>query len=510
MFWSAGRRLLAAWICAVACVVPSRAGAGAQDVQPLTALPGFGDLTARWAGAMDLFDVPGMAVAVVRDGQIYAQGFGIRDPKTGEPVTPETLFYIASITKTFTATGICVLADRGRLGLDDPVRKYLPRFQLADTALTRTITIRDLLCHRYGIDSGPIVLLDAFTGEISEDRYYHWLAQADIKGSVAYTNVHFTILGRVIEAVSGKPWRDFLRDEVLKPAGMKRTTGYASALYKDKNHAVPLEREGADWKPVAQRKTDATMHAAGGMGTSAFEAARWLQLHIQDGTLDGKQVLRPETARAMRVLESKRDKPEGTIRIVQGFGMAWSVGTFNGRPLCQHGGGYRGASSYIALLPDDRTAVVVMINASGLAQGLGDIVAVDAMERLTGTTSPWNVYERYTARAKEAKEKQAQAPPDSTPARPEFALSMEAKRYAGDFKNPWWGDLHVQNGTGGLSMTLGGMALEIAPVAGTAEAFTVGDLLDADTPAHFVLSPGGKVEGVLLQHPKHGEVVFRR
>ena len=120
------------------------------------------------------------------------------------------------------------------------------------------------------------------------------------------------------------------------------------------------------------------------------------------------------------------------------------------------------------------------------------------------------MYERYTARAKEMKEKRAQAAPDSTPAPPHFALSMDAKRYAGDFKNPWWGDLRVQNGAGGLSMTLGGMALEIEPVAGTAEAFKVSDLLDADTPAHFVLDSGGKVDGVLLQHPKYGEVVFRR
>jgi len=161
--------------------VTTVAAAAAKPPRPLTDIPELADRPARWGEVMDLFDVPGMAVAVVRDGQTYVQCFGARDPKSGDPVTPETLFYIASVTKTFTATAICELADEGRLRLDDPVRKYLPRFQLPDSALTRSITIRDLLCHRYGIDSTPIVFLDAFTGEITEDRYYHWLAQADIK-----------------------------------------------------------------------------------------------------------------------------------------------------------------------------------------------------------------------------------------------------------------------------------------------------------------------------------------
>lgn len=506
MLWNGIARLLTALVC----IVVWNSGAAAQAVRPLSDLPGFADMPARWGGVMDLFDVPGMAVAVVRDGQIYSQGFGIRDPASGAPATPATLFYIASITKTFTATGICVLADQGRLKLDDPVRKYLPRFQLSDSVLTRTLTIRDLLCHRQGIDSQPIVLLDAFTGEISEDRFYHWLEQADIKGSVEYTNLHFTILGRVIEAVSGKPWRDFLREAVLAPAGMKRTTGYASALYKDKDHAVPSERLGTGWHALAQVKTDATMHAAGGMGTSAIEAARWLQLHLQDGTLDGKRVLAPETARTMRTLQAPLQEPDGTIRIIQGFGFAWSVGAFNGHPLASHSGGYAGAAAYMALLPDDHAAVVVMMNASGLAQGLGDVVAVEAMERLTGTTSPWIVYDRYTARAKQMKEKRAQAPPDSAAKRSVFSLSHEPKRYAGAFKNPWWGVLHVQDKAGSLSMTLGGLALDVEPGPGAAETFVVDELLDADTPAHFVLDPAGHVDAIQLQHPKYGEVVFRR
>ncbi|HZM16692.1 MAG TPA: serine hydrolase domain-containing protein [Candidatus Krumholzibacteria bacterium] len=485
--------------------------AGATDsLAPLTELPSLADLPERWTQIMDLFDVPGMAVAVVQGERLYAQGFGSRDPRSGAPVTPETLFYIASITKTFTATTVCALADSKRLSLDDPVRKYLPRFQLADSSLAARVTIRDLLCHRYGIRSGPIVLLDAYTGEITEDRYYHWLAQAETAGTVEYSNVHFTVLGRVIEAVTGKSWRDELARSILAPAGMVRTTGYASQMYADPNAAVPLERVDGAWRAVEQRKTDRTMHAAGGLGSSAHELARWLRLQLQDGTLDGKRILSKETTGEMRATQSKLDEPDGSIRIIEGFGLAWSVGTFNGHRLCQHSGGYDGASAYVAFLPDDGVGVVVLLNAGGPARGLGDIAAVDVLERLTGTKSAWDVYDRFTRRARERKqtaaEEQASTPPPSSAP----LLSQSPSAYVGSFSNPWWGTFEVQATEARLACRLGEMALPIGPSAAGNDHFTVADFLDENISGQFLAADGKSVESIRLLHPRFGELVFHR
>ena len=166
-----------ALLIAAAC---APAGASRAQSPRLDDAPGFEGMRERWAGVMDEFDVPGLAVAIVRDGRIVAlETFGVRAPdapgaKAAAP-TPETMFYIASITKTYLATAICALADDGLLALGDPVVDHLPRFALAGGSVPAAdeITIRDLLCHAPGIGEGsPIVMLDAYTGEITEDRYY--------------------------------------------------------------------------------------------------------------------------------------------------------------------------------------------------------------------------------------------------------------------------------------------------------------------------------------------------
>lgn len=174
----------------------------------------FAPLRARWLRAMEKLDVPGVSIAAVRDGEIvYLDALGVRDDR-GRPVTTETGFYIASATKPFVAMAVLTLAQQGKVDLDAAVKTYLPRFQLADDTATREVTVRDLLCHRRGLNNGAIVFLDAYTGEITEDRYYHFLAEVSA-GDVAYTNVNFTLAGKVVEAVTGKNWQDYLKEAIF-------------------------------------------------------------------------------------------------------------------------------------------------------------------------------------------------------------------------------------------------------------------------------------------------------
>ena len=147
-------RLTAAALLAATCA------ASAQDARPFAADPELADLPDRWREIMPLFDVPGAAVVVVKDGQIYIETFGVRSVEA-EPVTPDTIFYIASITKTYLATAVCMLEASGKLSLDDTVKDHLPRFELADDEAENSITIRDLLTHAAGLTSGENVMLDA-------------------------------------------------------------------------------------------------------------------------------------------------------------------------------------------------------------------------------------------------------------------------------------------------------------------------------------------------------------
>jgi CubicO group peptidase (beta-lactamase class C family) len=499
---------------------------GTAATTPLDQHPAYTPLVEGWRSRMDLFDVPGTAIAVVKGDTIWTETAGIRN-EAGDPVTADTIFYIASITKTYVATLAALLAEEGTLALDAPVQSYLPRFELADEDRTRSVTVLDLLAHRPGIQSGEIVLLDAYSGEITEDRYYHWLSRATSDGETRYSNVHFTIAGRVIESVTGIDWRDALDARLFTPAGLTRTTGYASEMYGDEDSATPLERDGESWRPVSQRKTDRTMHAAGGLGTTVADLARYLQLHINQGELDGVRLFSAQTADEIQREHSTHD-PNGSLRIMQGFGLGWQRGTFNGVGFLAHGGGYDGASAYVAFFPEQRTGLAILVNAGSFARGWGSAVAVDVFEAITSTEAEWKPWDRYARQIAEIRAEEAAAGEGqdgvavdgapgsegaSTPDQPEShsptaELSRPVGLYTGAFRHEWLGTLHVTRTGDELILHLGDR-----PVSHTAlgvDERTLDDLFDPPARLTFLVGEHGRVDRVRVADEDLGDLIFER
>jgi CubicO group peptidase (beta-lactamase class C family) len=467
---------------------------------------------------MDEFNVPGMAVAIVKDGQVLAiETFGMRAPGEagageGAAPTPDTIYYIASITKTYLATAVCALADDGKLTLDDPVKKHLPRFALASGPgeSAEKITIRDLLSHRAGIDKrDPIVTLDAFTGEINDDRYYRWLATFKPKWETGYSNIHYTLLGRVVEAASGKPWREYLDERVFKPAGLARTTGYASRMYADPDCAIPMERVDGRWRACRLIKTDRTMHAAGGLGASARDAARWLILHMNDGEIEGTRVISAERAKEMRTLQSRFQKKEGVIRIMEGFGLGWQVGTFHGTPICSHGGGYAGTATYYALLPEKKYGFALLMNAGAEASGLQDVIAVDILDRLIEDDEPIDVLEGYRKRVAEQKWSNASrhAQRQAEQSKP-LELTRPVNEYAGKFRSADLGTMTIAPDGARLKVLMGECELDVGPAG--PDAFKVLGPTAEGVDFAFVVSPAGEVTALGLDVPEEGTLLFER
>ena len=422
----------------------------------LADVPELADLPARWTRALADLGVPGCAVAVVRGDAVLGYAtLGVRNP-AGDPVDLDTIFYIASITKTYTAAALAALAEDGVLDLDQVVEEYLPRFTLADEQAAWHVTVRDLLCHRPGLESFPIVFLDAYTGEITEDRYYHWLAQVEPLDEVTYSNVHFTLAGRVLEAQSGRCWQDALAERLFVPAGLTRTTAYASRMYGDANAAIPMKVAGAGFAACSTRKTDATMHAAGGMGTSARDGARWLLLQLGEGQLGGTRVFSAETARALIARQSDSE-PQGQIRRLDGFGLGWMLGTYRGRPYATHGGGYVGTAAHMSFLPEERLGVVVLANSSPGGQALCDVVSIDVYDRLLGIEER-DLLPSYVEDMREIRGERT--PPESDLAS-SGALSLPAAAYAGRYLDPHWGTLRLEFAEGEFSAALGELALRL-------------------------------------------------
>lgn len=462
--------MIAVALLAVACcpspqTVRSRGSVEAagpvQPVRPAPVHPDLADLGARWQQAMEACGVPALAVVVVEDGEVvHRVTLGRRDPGRDAPVTGDTIFYIASATKPYVAFALAQLAEAGKLELDAPVARYLPRFRLADPELTRTITVRDLLCHRHGLNSREIVLLDAYTGEVTEDRYYHFLERVESSARVAYSNLHFTLAGRVIEAVSGESWRDFLAHHVFAPAGMTRTTGYADWMYAQDDVAIPAQAVGDRMEATPVRKSDRTMHAAGGLGTSIDDLGRWLRLQLGRGSLDGTRLLSERATEASWELQSASGE-DAEFGPTQGFAFAWQRGTYRGHLELRHGGDYTGSASLVIFLPELGLGLGILATGGAGAGMVRQLVATDVRERLLADDAVRDPLPALLERARSERKRDAQRAVDAATApRAALALSLPLARHAGVYRNEWYGTLTVEVRGDGLAARLGDLPLE--------------------------------------------------
>jgi CubicO group peptidase (beta-lactamase class C family) len=401
--------------------------------------PDLADLTARWQGAMEDLGVPAFAMALVEDGAVvHRVTLGRRDPARAAPVTKDTLFYIASATKPYVAFALLQLAEQEKVDLDGLVKRYLPRFHVKDERLSATITVRDLLCHRYGLNSVPIVLLDAYTGEITEDRYYHFLAEVESPGRTDYSNVHFTLAGRVIEAVSGESWRDYLAQHVFGPVGMTRTSGYADWMFAQDDVAVPAVVGVEGPEPTPLRKSDRTMHAAGGLGTSIDDFARWIRLQLGRGTIDGQRLVSADVLTASWDLLAKASGGD-EFGPTEGFAHGWQRGNYRGHLELRHGGGYVGAASYACFLPDLGLGLVVLATGGAGAGAMCQLVSSDVHERLLADDEIEDLLPGLVERLRAERRREMARPAPHPP----LELSRPLADYAGTFTHEWFGTLTI-------------------------------------------------------------------
>lgn len=450
-------------LVAAALMFHTACAAFADDAPRLRDCAPLRDFAPRWKDAMESFGVPGFAVAVVKDGRvILLDAFGVRDPRSGAVATPDTMYYIASCTKTYVAVLCAALAEDGRLNLDAPVKAALPSLQLPGESLTGSLTTRDLLCHRHGIQNFEIVFHDAFAGTITDELYFRLLPGSRVAGRTAYSNVHFTLAGHVVEALCRKSWRDVLAERILEPTGMSRTTAYASRMYADENVAWPTVEQDGKIVVSPAVKSDRTMHAAGGMGTTARDAARWLLLHLNEGSLDGKQVLSRETMRDVLRRHSDLPQPEGRIRRLEGFGLGWQLGTYRGRPYATHGGGYIGAAAHLSFLTQEKTGVVVLVNAGRGGAGLCDIVSIDIYDRLLGLKEA-DLLPTYKEEARAARTQSADAGQPNPTAGAFLSLSHAA--YVGAYENDRLGKLELTLEAGQLVGRIGDLKVSFYATA---------------------------------------------
>jgi CubicO group peptidase (beta-lactamase class C family) len=443
------------------CIVVLLLGVGLSV--PAQAPPDVGALDAYFARALTDWDVPGMAVAIVKDGRIVIEkGYGVRERGKPGHVDDRTLFAIASNTKAFTAAAIAALVDQQKVGWDEPVRQYLPRFELQDALASADLRVRDLLSHRSGLGtfSGDLLWYNTtFDVEDVLRRARYLQPRSPFRTAFGYSNLMFLAAGQVVAAASGTTWDGFVQAHFLDPLGMNDTLTSVRAVPGRQNVATPHGPVGTGSRPYPWYDSQAG-GAAGGLVSSAHDMTRWLLLQLGRGTLDGRQYFSEEQARTMwtphvSLTISRESESASPTTHFNAYGLGWMLRDYHGRLIASHGGALDGMYSAVAIVPDERLGIVVLTNAM---TGIGDALVMRVIDAYlppsTGLRErDWSVEGLERARAQQrtraarvANVRQVHVPGT----RPSLPIQLYAGRYTGRF----YGDAVVTLEHGTLVMRL--------------------------------------------------------
>jgi CubicO group peptidase (beta-lactamase class C family) len=402
------------------------------------------------ADVMKTFDVPGMSVAVVKDGKtVLAKGYGVKRLGATAAVDAETQFGIASNTKVLTALALGLLVEEGKIGWDAPVIRYLPWFRLSDPYVTKELTIRDLLVHRSGLSLGAGDLLwwppSTYTRrEISERLQFIPLATS-FRNTYAYDNVLYLVAGEVIEAVSGKSWEDFVMSRLLQPMGMSSSDVRHSAANGAGNIATPHAPVDGKVRPVSPFASDNT-NPAGGVMSGATDMSKWLAVFLARGELpNGTRLFSEATWRQLTTIVTPLPPttPGGRLTALRsnfrGYALGLGVQDYRGKQLFTHTGGLPGYVSRVAWVPEIGLGVAVLTNQeSGEAF---NAVTWSVIDHYLGVKDTDWVAAYVEAKAVAA-DQLRKADAASTAARAEGSTpSLPLPSYAGTYTDAWYGDV---------------------------------------------------------------------
>ena len=308
---------------------------------------------------MQQFDVPGLSVVVVKDGQVaYSQGFGVLEKGKEDKVNTDTIFQIASVSKNFTALAVNQLIERGLININDPVTKYLPWFASKDAENSKNITIRNLLQHTSGVPTSAYGLeienggLDRLEEQVKQLQKINLVSKPGEK--YQYSNMNYWTLSLIVEKVSGMSFTDYMDKNIFEPLGMTRSC-YTNKIASYDNVATGHRQEKGKTK-VFKYEVPGTTVAAGGVYTTANDLSKYIAALLNNGTYNGATIVKPETWATMH---------EDVITVNQRFGYAygWMVSKDNkGRTYIHHGGDNPNYTAGMCLLPDINAGVAVLAN----------------------------------------------------------------------------------------------------------------------------------------------------
>ena len=424
-------------------------------------------LDARIEAIRTTVGVPGMAVTIVENGEVtLARGYGVRRLGTSDPVDADTLFQLGSVGKAFTTAALAVLVDRGEIDWEDRVVDHLTWFQMYDPWVTREMTIRDLLVHRSGLGLGAGDLLFVPRSSLSRADTVRRLRfirpETSFRSGYAYDNILYVVAGQLIEEVSGQTWEEFVRDRVLRPAGMRTATASRVDRRAQVNRAWPHARRNGPMHGVGdqvalddsgQAEFDPELGAnaapAGGIAASANELGRWIAIQLARGAVpDGSERLFSEAvAREMwtpRVHIPIQPVPEPAAAATPTFSsyaLGWNERDYRGHRLLMHTGAVFGAQAVLVLVPERSVGFAVAINCEDGEAALG--VAYELLDHYLGMPyRDWSAAWREVVRQRDERALGLLA--KQTSRRADVGPSLPLASYAGEYADAWYGPVAIE------------------------------------------------------------------
>jgi CubicO group peptidase (beta-lactamase class C family) len=420
--------------------------AGCESTNQKTGkLDGFDDFVTR---KMAEYEVPGAVVGIVEnDTVVYLKGFGVRELGKPDKVDPDTRFQIASVSKYITGAAIGTLVDEGKLNWDTPVIRYLPDLELKDTYARDHVTLRDLLAHRSGLKQYDGELLGRVGYSNSEmlERMKNLEPGASFREKYLYSNAGYFIAGEAAAAVDNRSWEDLTDARIIQPLGMTRSGAHPETMYLDDNrvsghggasgdvHIIPLEL--------------ASLPAAGQVVSTGRDMTQWLRMMLADGSIDGKQVLKPGTVKQIHAasLVAGAGGPLGDPNAAVGLGC--DSYNFLGERVIEKNGALDGIRSVVILIPGKKSGIVVIANKQLTA--FPEAVRDEFLERYIGKSSI----------DLQAREKASQAGWNSLIKNPDHPanpgpVTIVPSVIAGTYRSELYGILLVNQGADSANMTI--------------------------------------------------------
>jgi CubicO group peptidase (beta-lactamase class C family) len=406
--------------------------------------------------------LPGLAIAIVKDGKIiFSKGYGVRQVGTHDAVNDSTLFQIASCTKAFTATSLCLLQNQKKLSLDDSVRKYMPGFGMYEPRVSGLVTIRDLLCHRLGLGTFEGDFLNWNSNLSRKDIIAKINQEKPVYGFRAhfgYCNAAFLTAGEIIPLVTGQTWDAFVKATFFDPMKMTRTSTTYAAIASDNNACKPhtidytFQNENGEFGKVVTLPYDNidNLGPAASINSCVKDLSHWLIMQLDSGRFSGKQIVPfsvlKETRKPQTIIDNR-----SPVSHFSTYCLGWFSSDYSGKQLFYHDGGADGFLSTVCFVPEMNLGITVLVNSdqSSLMDDLR-MQIIDAYLNL-----PYKNYSAISvAQSKKGNLedlKQMKIRNDSVALK--IPLPVAVTEFVGIYSNPVYGNMMISTDGGKLGAT---------------------------------------------------------